>query len=79
MKQRLKLGLAIYTQAPLLLLDEPTTNLDQEGINWYLEHVNQIRQDRLIIVSSNVTHEYSFCDQKINITDYHYQSPRNSK
>ncbi|MGV3589633.1 MAG: ABC transporter ATP-binding protein [Adhaeribacter sp.] len=76
MKQRLKLGLAIYTTAPLLLLDEPTTNLDQEGINWYLEHVSQNRKDRLVIVSSNVAHEYSFCDEKIKITDYHYQSPK---
>ncbi|GEO06520.1 heme ABC exporter ATP-binding protein CcmA [Adhaeribacter aerolatus] len=73
MKQRLKLGLAIYTDAPLLLLDEPTTNLDQEGINWYLEHVSQNRKDRLVIVSSNVAHEYSFCDEIINITDYHYK------
>jgi ABC-type multidrug transport system ATPase subunit len=76
MKQRLKLGLAIYTAAPLLLLDEPTTNLDQEGIDWYLEHVSQNRQDRLVIVSSNIAHEYSFCDEKIRITDYHYKSPR---
>ena len=74
MKQRLKLGLAIYTAAPLLLLDEPTTNLDQEGIDWYLEHVNQNRKNRLVVISSNVSHEYSFCDFKINITDYHYKS-----
>ncbi|MDB5264123.1 MAG: transporter ATP-binding protein [Adhaeribacter sp.] len=75
MKQRLKLGLAIYTVAPLLLLDEPTTNLDQEGIDWYLEHVNQNRLGRLVIVSSNIAHEYSFCDEKIHITDYHYKPP----
>ncbi|WP_026464126.1 ABC transporter ATP-binding protein [Adhaeribacter aquaticus] len=76
MKQRLKLGLAIYTDAPLLLLDEPTTNLDQEGIDWYLEHVNQNRKQKLVIVSSNIEHEYSFCDELIRITDYHY-SPAN--
>jgi ABC-type multidrug transport system ATPase subunit len=76
MKQRLKLGLAIYTDAPLLLLDEPTTNLDQDGINWYLEHVNLNRQNRLLIVSSNVAHEYSFCDEQVNITDYHYKRTR---
>jgi ABC-type multidrug transport system ATPase subunit len=71
MKQRLKLGLAIYTQAPLLLLDEPTTNLDQEGINWYLEHVTQNRKDRLVVVSSNVAHEYNFCEAQVHITDFH--------
>lgn len=71
MKQRLKLGLAIYTQAPLLLLDEPTTNLDQEGINWYLEHITQNRHNRLVVISSNVAHEYNFCDAQLRITDYH--------
>jgi ABC-type multidrug transport system ATPase subunit len=76
MKQRLKLGLAIYTQAPLLLLDEPTTNLDTDGINWYLEHVQQNRQNRLIIISSNIAHEYSFCEHTLAITDYHYKSTK---
>ena len=71
MKQRLKLGLAIYSNSELLLLDEPTTNLDQEGINWYLDHIEQNRKDRLIIVGSNIVHEYSFCNQTLNITDFH--------
>lgn len=71
MKQRLKLGLAIYTDAPLLLLDEPTTNLDQTGIEWYLEHVSLNKADRLIMVCSNIAHEFQFCDQTLDITDYH--------
>jgi ABC-type multidrug transport system ATPase subunit len=71
MKQRLKLGLAIYTDAPLLLLDEPTTNLDQTGINWYLEHVSQNQAGRLIIVCSNIAHEYQFCNETLDITHFH--------
>ncbi|RAU82402.1 ABC transporter ATP-binding protein [Pontibacter arcticus] len=71
MKQRLKLGLAIYSDSSLLLLDEPTTNLDQEGISWYQEHINQNKQDRLVIVGSNIAHEYSFCDHQLRITDFH--------
>ncbi|QNF32071.1 ABC transporter ATP-binding protein [Adhaeribacter swui] len=71
MKQRLKLGLAIYTDAPLLLLDEPTTNLDQTGINWYLEHVTENRKNRLVVVCSNIAHEYSFCDGTLDITQFH--------
>ena len=35
MKQRIKLALAIWTDAPLLLLDEPCSHLDQVGIEWY--------------------------------------------
>ncbi|QCR20959.1 ABC transporter ATP-binding protein [Pontibacter sp. SGAir0037] len=71
MKQRLKLGLAIYSDTPLLLLDEPTTNLDQEGIAWYQEHIFLNRENRLIVVGSNIEHEYGFCDQQLHITDFH--------
>jgi ABC-type multidrug transport system ATPase subunit len=71
MKQRLKLGLAIYSDTQLLILDEPTTNLDQEGIAWYQEHVEQNKQGRLIVVGSNIVHEYSFCEHRLYITDYH--------
>jgi len=72
MKQRLKLGLALYAAAPLLLLDEPTTNLDATGAAWYQEHVAQVRQDtdRLVIVSSNVPAEYAFCEAQVRITDF---------
>jgi ABC-type multidrug transport system ATPase subunit len=72
MKQRLKLGLALYAAAPLLLLDEPTTNLDATGAAWYQEHVARVRQnaDRLVIVSSNVPAEYAFCEAQVRITDF---------
>jgi ABC-type multidrug transport system ATPase subunit len=71
MKQRLKLGLALYAAAPLLLLDEPTTNLDAQGTAWYLEHVARVRDaGRLVIVSSNVPAEYGFCDAQVRITDF---------
>jgi ABC-type multidrug transport system ATPase subunit len=71
MKQRLKLGLALYAAAPLLLLDEPTTNLDATSAAWYLEHVARVRDARrLVIVSSNVPAEYAFCEAQVRITDF---------
>jgi ABC-type multidrug transport system ATPase subunit len=76
MKQRLKLGLAIYADTELLLLDEPTTNLDQEGVAWYQEHIEQNKTNRLIIVGSNILHEYSFCEHHLHITDYHKTTSR---
>ncbi len=76
MKQRLKLALAIYSDTSLLLLDEPTTNLDQEGVNWYQEHVDQNKADRLIIVGSNILHEYSFCQHHLRISDFHVTSKK---
>ena len=69
MKQRLKLALAFYSDTPILILDEPTSNLDAKGIQWYLDQVNQCK-DRLIIVASNQKQEYEFCKSNIHIPDY---------
>lgn len=70
MKQRLKLLLAICTDTPLLLLDEPTTNLDRQGMEWYHELVADYGNDRTIIVASNVEEDYRFCDQTLSIMDF---------
>jgi len=73
MKQRLKLGLALYAATPLLLLDEPTTNLDATGAAWYQAQVAAARQadaGRVVVVSSNVPAEYAFCEAAVRITDF---------
>ena len=70
MKQRLKLALALCSDASLILLDEPGTNLDAQGQEWYLQLVDQLAADRLLIVASNVKADLSFCDQELNILDY---------
>jgi ABC-type multidrug transport system ATPase subunit len=70
MKQRLKLALAFCADTPILMLDEPTSNLDAQGVEWYLSLVQQFAKDRLTIVCSNQEHEYSFCEHRLNITDY---------
>lgn len=70
MKQRVKLALSILSDTAILLLDEPATNLDSTGLNWYLDLLAQHRTGRLVIVSSNRPEEYSFCDEQLNILDY---------
>lgn len=70
MKQRLKLAQAFFTNAPVLLLDEPTTNLDAAGIAIYLQLVQQLTKNRLVIVSSNNVEEYRFCNETIALADY---------
>lgn len=70
MKQRLKLGLAFYSQSPICFLDEPTSNLDEQGTNWYLTHVKRALDKKLVIISSNQKHEYDFCDRIVNIPDF---------
>ncbi|MEQ9423976.1 MAG: ATP-binding cassette domain-containing protein [Cyclobacteriaceae bacterium] len=67
MKQRLKLGLVFYSNCDLMILDEPTTNLDADGIKWYTEQVQQACKNKLCIISSNIMKEYEFCDERIDL------------
>ena len=70
MKQRTKLVLACCADTPVLILDEPTSNLDNQGVDWYHELINKFTSDRLVIIGSNQEHEYSFCKNFIQIMDY---------
>jgi ABC-type multidrug transport system ATPase subunit len=70
MKQRVKLAQAIFSNVPCVLLDEPCTNLDAAGIELYHQLISDHCNNRLIIVSSNDEQEYSFCKERISITDY---------
>lgn len=68
MKQRVKLLLAIGAEVPLLLLDEPTTNLDEQGVQWYQALIGTVADAQSIIVASNQPHEYAFCTQNIEVS-----------
>jgi ABC-type multidrug transport system ATPase subunit len=70
MKQRVKLAQCIFSDTAVVLLDEPCTNLDSTGIALYQELIKKYCSKRLVIVSSNDEVEYSFCKQRINLSDY---------
>ncbi len=70
MKQRLKLALAFCSDTQMLMLDEPTSNLDAQGVDWYLSLAQQYAENRLTIICSNQLHEYDFCNHQLNIADY---------
>lgn len=70
MKQRIKLAQAIFSNAPLLLLDEPCTNLDASGFQLYHSLISDYAKTKTIVVSSNDVNEYSFCRNVISIMDY---------
>ncbi len=70
MKQRVKLAQAIFSNVPVVLLDEPTTNLDDEGIQLYNFLIEKYCEKRLVIVSSNDKKEYSFCEENIDMRNY---------
>jgi ABC-type multidrug transport system ATPase subunit len=70
MKQRLKLGLAFYSNVAIVMLDEPTSNLDAKWTTWYREEVQRLSPDQILLICSNVPAEYDFCDTIINVSDF---------
>lgn len=71
MKQRAKITLAVLADVPLLLLDEPTSNLDHKAIQWYDNLVKQYALHKTIIVASNKQEaEYSFCTNFLSVEDF---------
>lgn len=70
MKQRVKLAQAIFSDTPVLMLDEPCTNLDQAGVEQYRAWIEAHGKNRLILVASNDIREYFFCPDTIQLTDY---------
>jgi ABC-type multidrug transport system ATPase subunit len=70
MKQRVKLGLAFWSDCEILMLDEPTSNLDSKATDWYLRNVQTYSQNRLLMLCSNQPSEYEFCRNILNIQNY---------
>ncbi|MBU6157492.1 MAG: ATP-binding cassette domain-containing protein [Bacteroidetes bacterium] len=70
MLQRVKLAQAIFADTSVLLLDEPCTNLDEQGIALYHQLIRDYTADRVVIVSSNEQQEYAFCTSFLAIGAY---------
>lgn len=70
MKQRVRLGQAIFSDTPAVLLDEPCSNLDARGIELYHHLIATYCPARLVIVCSNDEVEYSFCRERLSITTW---------
>jgi len=69
MTQRLKLSLAMLSDSELILLDEPCSNLDEKGRNFYLNMIDKYCSQSTIIVASNsVDAEISFCSERLNLS-----------
>ncbi len=73
MMQRLKLSLAILSDTKILLLDEPTSYLDENAVLWYRNLLAENLSDRLVIIGSNQKHEYAFVTGGVlHLPDYKY-------
>lgn len=70
MRQRVKLAQAFFSSTPCILLDEPCTNLDEDGITLYHQLITRYTANRLVIVSSNDRQEYGFCQEVLDIAKW---------
>lgn len=71
MKQRVKLGLAFFTETDVIFLDEPGTNLDEKAFSWYKENLAEATQTgSMILIASNQKSEYPDNAEVISMTSY---------
>ena len=70
MKQRVKWDWHCWWMPRSSLLDEPLTNLDDRGREWYDDMIHSWAVDRTVIVASNRKDEYVFCKTELDIRDF---------
>lgn len=66
-KQRIGIARAFLHNAPIILLDEPTSNLDSLNEAIILQSLLQVKADKLIILVSHRQSTMAICDQVIGI------------
>lgn len=67
MKQRVKLAISILSETSMILLDEPCSNLDQQGRKWYQQLVEKYLAERTLLIASNDPFEYEMTHQSISL------------
>lgn len=68
MRQRAKLALTILSDTPILLLDEPVSNLDKKAMAWMKNLLVEHLGNRIFVVGSNYQpEEIALCTEGITI------------
>lgn len=67
MQQRLKYAVALVHRPPILILDEPTVNLDEEGITMVQEIFSTQKKDNILIIATNDSEEAKLSEQQLNL------------
>lgn len=69
MIQRVKILLCMLADVQLVCLDEPLSNLDREGMEWYKNLGETYLQSATVLVAGNNEHEFSFCSREIDLVE----------
>lgn len=63
MKQRLKYALALMNQPEFLFLDEPTSNLDEDGKKIVYNIIEEYGRRAVVVIATNETEDQRFASQ----------------
>ncbi len=74
MKQRVKLAFAVINSPRLLLMDEPRTNLDTEGVDLVYGVAEEQKKNGILIIATNEPEDTSLCGRVVSIEDYKNQT-----
>jgi len=67
MRQRLKYAFALLHRPPVLLLDEPTSNLDAEGKGTVHRIIEEQRRTGIVIIATNDEEDRALCNQEVHL------------
>lgn len=70
MKQRLKFIFALMHSPNLIILDEPTSNLDEEGKQTVYKIIREESQNKIVIIASNEERDLFFCTDRIILENF---------
>jgi heme exporter protein A len=70
MKQRLKFIFALMHSPQLIILDEPTSNLDDEGKEVVYELIREEGKKNIVLIASNEKIDLNLCSERINLDEF---------
>ena len=70
MKQRLKLAFSVISDPKVLFMDEPRSNLDEEGIAIAYGIAEEQKQRGILIIATNEKEDTSLCNKFLSVEEY---------